>query len=379
MNPILLLTLAIAAVGANSLALSPLAQEVGTSFDLAAEDVLIATAVYGAGTAVAVLTLAPRADGLGLRRALVFALVAISIGLVMSVVSPNITVLAAGQGLAGLGAGVALPVTYALAAEIAPAGRESETLGKVLTGWTLSLVAGVSLAAVVADYFHWRGVFAVLAVLTLGLAALVWPTAKGTPRHGEKSSPWSALRVEGVPTALFTAAAYMAAFYGLYAYLGAHMTGALATSTTLAGVAALLYGVGFGLVAPLDRLIDRVGINRAAPLVFALLTAVYCALAMTAGQVWALLATCLLWGALNHLGLNLIVGRLTALDRTQRAAILGLYSATTYVSMFVGITAMRPVFTAYGFATTALIAACSILPALGLALRSRTRRVETPN
>ncbi|MGX9353811.1 MFS transporter [Roseobacteraceae bacterium S113] len=373
MSPILLLTLAIATVGANSLALSPLASEVGASFGLPAEDVLRAAALYGAGTALSALVLAPRADRIGLRRALVVALVAVTLGLIASTLAPGLAVLSLGQGLAGLGAGVALPVTYALAAELAPQGRESETLGKVLTGWTLSLVAGVSLAAVFADLVHWRGVFAVMAALTGGLAWAIWPTARGTPRNGRSSSPFTALRVPGIAPALFTAACYMAAFYGLYAYLGPHLTDVLGRSTTLAGVAALAYGIGFGVVAPLDRLIDRYGMLAMGPLVFGALCATYVTLALVAASVWVLLGVCVLWGAVNHLGLNLIVGRLTALDPGQRGAILGLYSATTYVAMFAGITAFKPLYVGFGFAPAAFMAALFILPALVISLAARLK------
>ncbi|WP_425038470.1 MFS transporter [Primorskyibacter sp. S187A] len=368
MSPILLLTLAIATVGANSLALSPLAAAVAVSFDTSAASVVQASAVYGAATALSALTLAPRADGFGLRRSLVWALGVITIGLILSAGAIGVMSLSLGQALAGVGAGVALPVIYALAAELAPEGRESETLGRVLTGWTLSLVVGVALAAILADLVHWRGVFAGMGLMTFVLAAILAPTAQGTARTGARSAPLSALRVPGLWPALLTAALFMAAFYGTYGYLGAHMTSVLGTSTTLAGISALSYGVGFGAVAPLDRLIDRFGTSRAAPMVFGALIAVYLVLNVSAGAVWSLLTMCLVWGGVNHLGLNLIVSRLTALDRTQRGAILGLYSATTYVAMFAGVAAMRPVFSALGFGAVASIGALCIVPAALMAV-----------
>src|SRR3990170_4569682 len=58
-----------------------------------------------------------------------------------------------------------VPAVMIASAAIAPPGRESGTIGVVLTGWTLSMVAGVSLSAVLADLLHWRAVFAAVAVL----------------------------------------------------------------------------------------------------------------------------------------------------------------------------------------------------------------------
>ena len=170
MKPVWVLMSAIGVVGANSLVLSPIATDVARSFaGRGASDVMLASAVYGAGTALSALFLAPQADRIGLKRALLWALTVLAAALVASALAPTLPVLVLAQGVTGLGAGLALPAIYGLAADIAPKGQESETLGKVLTGWTLSLVAGVSLSAVLADLLHWRAVFAVMAVASVSL------------------------------------------------------------------------------------------------------------------------------------------------------------------------------------------------------------------
>ncbi len=74
----------------------------------------------------------------------------------------------------------------------------------MLTGWTLSLVAGVSLPAIVADSAHWRVVFAALAGLAALLGIGVW---RGTGLHvgpgsTRRSSPLTALRVPKAPAVL---------------------------------------------------------------------------------------------------------------------------------------------------------------------------------
>lgn len=373
MRDVGVLLAAIGVIGSNSLVLSPIAGDVAASFPLrTAPDVMAASAVYGAGTAVSAVLLAPLADRIGLQRALRRALSILAVAIAMSAVAPVLWVLVLAQALAGLAAGVALPAIYALAAELAPPGRESETLGKVLTGWTLSLVAGVSLSAFLADVLHWRVIFVLLACSGAWLATRL-PDRGKVHRAADRvaGSPLSALRCAGLTSMLFAVASYMGAFYGLYAYLGAHLTTVLGLSTTLAGLAALSYGIGFGAVAPLDRLIDRYGRAASAPLVFAALVAVYLALAMFAASGTAILITCLLWGAMNHLGLNILVGQLTALSPHQRATILGLYSAVTYAAMFAATAAFKPVFERSGFAAAAALSACCIAPALMTVVRQR--------
>lgn len=365
MKPVWVLMCAIGVVGSNSLVLSPIASDVAATFEgKAASDVMMASAVYGGATALSALFLAPRADQIGLKRALILALVTLVVALLGSTVAPSLPVLIVAQGLAGIGAGLALPATYGLAADVAPKGEESATLGKVLTGWTLSLVAGVSFAAVLADVLQWRAVFGLMAAMSAGLILLVARMQVPERDAAAAVSPFKAFRVPGLLPILLAVVAFMSAFYGLYGFLGTHMTTVLGYSTGMAGLAALTYGVGFGAVAPLDRLIDRYSAQRAAPVVFGALVLVYLLMSLLAGQGLGIFVGCLFWGAVNHVGLNIMVGQLTALSAPQRGAILGIYSATTYVAMFVGTAAYRPMFETQGFGFIALVSAACIVPAL---------------
>ncbi|MEL6511122.1 MAG: MFS transporter [Pseudomonadota bacterium] len=375
MNPVWLLMLGISIVGSNSLVLSPIATDVAVSLPRSsATDVMFASAVYGAATAISALTLAPKADQIGLRRALFFALIGLCLAMAICASSTVLWVLIVGQALAGLAAGLALPAIYGLAAEIAPKGHESETLGNVLTGWTLSLVTGVSLSAVLTDFLHWRIVFVVLGSTGLILLIALRQAEISETRPTEKAtSPLEAIRITGLPPILFAVACYMAAFYGLYAYLGTHLTQALGIATGIAGLAALSYGVGFGVVAPLDRFIDQHGATKAAPVVFVTLLCVYVGLSLLAPFGMALIVFCFMWGAANHLGLNILVGQLTALSPGQRATILGLYSAVTYAAMFVGTTVFKVVFEAYDFSVIALLSAACIAPTTLGAVRRQHR------
>ncbi len=371
-----LLTASVAIVGSNSLVLSPISAAVAGSFPGAAPaDVMVAAAAYGLGTAVSALTLAPISDRVGADKALMWAMAVLVVALAASGLAPALWVLSLTQAVAGLAAGAALPSIYTRAAQIAPEGRESETLGVVLTGWTISMAAGVSLSAVLADLMHWRWVYVGLAAGALVVALLLrTPAARRIPAAvGAATSPLTALRVPGITRGLATCAAYMIAFYGVYTYLGAHVQGGLGRSTMAAGLATLSYGIGFGTAVRLDRLLDRHGPERLALPVFGALTLVYVGMAAIAASFAGLVLLCLAWGLANHLALNVIVGRLTALDAGQRGAIMGLYSATTYLCVFVGAVMYRPVFDFGGLAGGAALSVLFIsLPVVStLAARRR--------
>lgn len=376
MNPVWLLILAIGLVGGNSMVLSPIAAEVAASFPgTDPADVLTASALFGGGTALSALLLASRIGALGLGRALMIAVLVLGVSFALSAVSASLLMLSLAQALAGMAAGVALPATYGLAAVIAPKGRESQTLGKVLIGWTLSFVAGVTFSAVLADLVHWRAVYLALAVLALGLAGGVYSLmGLGRSPDGPRLSLVASLRLPGVMPLLTSQLLFMGAFYGLYAYLGPHLTGVLNLSTTLTGFAALSYGIGFGAAVPLDRLLDHVGPNRAAPWVFLMLIAIYGALAAVSGHALALILLCFAWGAVNHFGLNLLVGQLNAASPAHRASVMALNSAVTYGAMLIGTSGFKPIYENAGLTGCALTSAGFILLVLAVALMRQVRQ-----
>ena len=161
---------AIAIVGTNALLLSPLVQTVGADLSASPTQVLWASSGYGLGVAAAALLIAPIGDRIGSGRLLRMALAILTVGFVASALAPGLIALIAAQVLCGIAGGAALPSIYTMAAVIAPKGREARVVGAVITGWTLSLVLGVSLAAWSAEFLGWRMVYGALAAL----CALVW-------------------------------------------------------------------------------------------------------------------------------------------------------------------------------------------------------------
>lgn len=364
MNPVLILSLAIGVVGSNSLALSPLAGSVAMSFaGKAAPDVLVASACYGAATAASAVLLAPNVGRVGARNALLWAMTLLSLALVATSLAPSLLTMILFQTAAGMAAGVCLPCIYGFAADFSPPGRENETVGKVLTGWTVSLVVGVSIAALLADVVHWRIVFLILAaaglLITLALARMLPVDGAGGERVSAPS-PFDALKVPNIAPVLLSVTAFMVAFYGLYAFVGPHVHEDLRKSTTLAGLVSLSYGLGYGAATYFDPLIDRYGRKRAGPVVFGALISTYLVLALAGVSYLSLLLTAFAWGICVHLGMTILVGRLTSISPRNRAAILGLYSGVTYASMFVGTAAFRIIYASWSFVGTSIAAALCI-------------------
>ncbi|MEO1292952.1 MAG: MFS transporter [Pseudomonadota bacterium] len=382
---VLILAGAIGVIGSNSLVLSPIAAAVAQSFDgVSAVDIMIASAFYGAGVAINAFALAPLIDRLGALRCLILSLSLLSASLCASALATGIVALTAAQFVAGLAAGVALPATYTLASRVAPGGRESEVMGYVLTGWTLSMVAGVSGATLLAEVVGWRGVYLALTTLTLLVAAsllLGRPPRDADARTSSLSvadtpGPIAALAINGVAIALTACAAYMIAFYGLYAYVGTHAANELGLEPSLIGLVTMAYGVGFGLAAPIDRVIDRLGAGRVTLPVFATLAATYVSLGLGSMSLVVLIALSFAWGLINHLGLNIILVRLGRLAPDRRGAVMGLYSCVTYLTVFGGTLLYRPVYEWGGLRACALVSACCVLAAVAIQIASNARTTD---
>lgn len=372
-----LLTGCIAVIGSNSLVLGPIAPAVASSFQTSVPMVMIASAAFGLGTSASALFLARYIDRVGARRMLQGALLLLALALVASAAAPTVTALVAAQLLAGIAAGVAMPAIYASAAAIAPPGRESGTIGVVLTGWTLSMVAGVSLSAVLADLVHWRAVFAAVAILAvLALCGLAMTSLSDARKDGPAPTPLDALRVPGIVPLLVACGAFMTAFYGVYAYLGDHLHTGLGRPVSANGLAALAYGIGFGTAALLDGVIDRIGARRVMPFAYLLVAVVYLAIAAASDNFGLTMALVAAWGLANHFGLNVLVTCLTALDPARRGTVMGLNSAVTYLAVFVGTTGFGPIYSGLGFAASAMLAALLMLIAAAAAAWPSTRPMQ---
>lgn len=239
-STVYLLTGCVAILGSNSLVLGPIAPEVARSLGSSTSAVMAATAMFGLGTAASALLFARHIDRLGAWRVLRIAMAVLAAALLSSALVPYVGLLVAAQILAGLATGVALPAIYSSAAAIAPPGRESRTIGVVLTGWTLSLVVGVSFSAVLADFVQWRAVYAAVAVLAV--AAFVVLLRYQQPRAIATESapmPTEALKIPGVTPLLIACGAFMSAFYGIYGFLGDHLHNHLGKPLSANGLAAL--------------------------------------------------------------------------------------------------------------------------------------------
>lgn len=358
---LLILMCGIAAVGIQALMLSPMLPDIGRSLAAGPVEIGIASGAYGAGVALAALLAAPRLGQWPKRQAIQLAFAVIAAGLALCAAAFDWRVLVAGQFITGLAAGVIIPGTYALTADLTPDHMRSRAMGRVIFGWSVAMVAGVPVAAILADLVDWRGTFiavaAIAGVMIFGIGLL--PKAEATA--ASRPVPYrQALAVKGIPLALAATFVFMIGFYQTYTFLGDHARQLHQTGAWLGGLIAGSYGIGFGLAVFLDGFIDRMGPARLMAAALFVLGVNYIILPFATLNLWTAIAYPLIWGVAQHVGMNVLVSYIGATPQAERSTAMGLFSFITYVAVGLGGSVYGSVYATHGFLATSLAATASL-------------------
>ena len=363
-----ILMISIAVIGANSLLLSPILTNVASDLGTVPFRIAWAITAYNGATALSALFLAPFIDKWGLVKSIKWALMTLILGTLLAGVSFHWVMLTMGQLLAGLAAGVALPAIYALAPMIAPKGEEAKIVGRVLTGWSVALVAGIPLGTFLTDQFGWRIVYYVLATISafalfsyylrshlmLHIQPALSPKA---PRATFLKNLFSPFTIASVPSLLAINFLYMTAFYGIYTYVPTYLKVLRGISATEAGAIILFYGIGFGIGSFMDRFIDRLGAGMALLSSLLAITGVYLLIPLDFVTGQFVYGIFLLWGLVNHFGLNCVIVLLGQAKTLNKGRVMGMNSAITYLGGSMGSAIFGMIYHSASFLTICIIAA----------------------
>jgi MFS transporter, DHA1 family, inner membrane transport protein len=360
-NHLVILMAGIAAVGIQALMLSPLLPDIAQALAAGPVEIGIASGAYGAGVALAAFLAAPRLGQWRKRRAIQIAFAVIAVGLALCAAAFDWRVLVAGQFVTGLAAGVIIPGTYALTADLTPDHMRSRAMGRVIFGWSVAMVAGIPLAALIADLLDWRGTFLAVAVISAGMIFGIGLLPRTAAVAATRPVPYRrALAVKGIPLALIATFVFMIAFYQTYTFLGDHVRHLHQAGAWLGGLVACSYGVGFGLAVFFDAFIDRVGPARLMAAALFVLGINYILLPLSTLTLWTAIAYPVIWGLAQHVGMNTLVSYIGAAPPAERSTAMGLFSFITYVAVGLGGGVYGSVYANYGFFATSLAATASL-------------------
>ena len=360
---LLFLFLGISIIGANSLLISPIMNDISNSLNTSATYIALSASSYGAGTAFSAYFLAKLGDKYGQRIVLIFSGVILSLGISLSGFANHWLTLVTAQAFAGLAAGSMIPSLYSMASNIAPAGQSTKYVSKVLTGWAMAMVFGVPFSALVADLYSWRSSYFILGAVTAIITVCFWflPRQQKNSNRAKLLSKKQLIQLPLLKPMLWITAGYMMAFYGIYIFIGDYSVQTLDVTTTQSGFIAMYYGFGFALAMVADSWIDKKTPYVALPIVLAAATLIYLSMIITKNSFITLLISCAIWGFINHILLNCLVLILGNINQENKVAIIGFYSCTTYIATMIAGILFGFVYTKLGgFSASLLLAALSL-------------------
>ncbi|WP_449220486.1 MFS transporter [Tistrella mobilis] len=361
---------AVAGIGTEAFAVAPLLIDIARDFDMAATDAAFAISAYGLAVAVSAPLFGLFAGHLPRRRLIAAGMVIATIAGIIAATAQSFGMLLAARMLSGLACGAVLPTIYAYVGDMVPFAARGRVMGRVMFGWAITMVTGVPLAGIAAEYLGWRGTLtaAALIILVLAVAVLRLPqppardaagpaTGSGPDAAGFLARLRHAVTRPGVAALLATNLANMVSFYGIYAYVGTALRNLEGSGAAAAGAIVLWYGVGLAGSTLNARLVDRVGKDRALTVALAVLAVDMVAMSQSLGRPVAFEATLILWGLAQGTVVTALNTLATERAGTARGLVMALMSAVTYLGISTGTAVLGLVMAAHGFAAVGLVAA----------------------
>ncbi|MFE3168853.1 MFS transporter [Streptomyces sp. NPDC059224] len=348
------MTAAVTAIGAQALVPGVLLPDIAEGVGLSAVTAGGIFGIYGLALAASSFAAGVCLRRLAGRARVVGGLAGLAAGLVVVASASDGLGLLTGVVVAGAAAGIALPAVYGLVAVMVDGELASRATSRVLLGWALSLVVGIPVAGLIAQLFSWRSAFVVLAALALVAAVFGLGLPSADPPEERRPQFREVLSDRAVLPLLGAVAAFMATFYGVFAFVGSDARAHLGHGPGLSSAVALAYGCGFASAGLLHRWTNRLE-RILLPLTFAALIAVYALLPLADRTLPTVLLAAAVWGMVNETALTMLVVRISRASAASEA--LALYNSITYISAAVGTACAGAIVSSVGFARLGLAAA----------------------
>lgn len=270
---------------------------------------------------------------------MVLGLTLLTLGSVISAITPSYGVVVAARIVAALGAATFAPLASAAGSIIVPEERRQAALATVFAGMTIASVLGVPLATFLSGGLGWRPALlgvAILCAIGLGGVLLFVPRLS----TGVRPTASAYREVFGTPGAAVTVSTtllFMAAQFVVYGIAGAFLTQRFGATSSTTSITLLAFGV-LGVLgnATAGRVGDRAGAARLVTVALAGLGVAYVALLATPRLIVAAMVIFAFWAYFSQLYQAPQQSRLVTLLPNQRALILALNAAALYLGMSVG-------------------------------------------
>lgn len=201
---------------------------------------------YALGVVLGAPIIAVLASRLPRRTLLIGLMLMFALGNGLSALAPSYGWMLFFRFLSGLPHGAYFGVAALVAAGLVPPNRRAQAVARVMAGLTVATVIGVPLANGLGQAIGWRAGFAIVAVLALTTALLVWAFAPRDAAPGD-ASPLRELGALGrrqVWLTLATGAIGFGGLFAVYTYVASTMLEVTGVSGDLLPLVLGIFGIG---------------------------------------------------------------------------------------------------------------------------------------
>lgn len=316
--------------------------------------------IYALGVVVGAPVLAVLGARVARRTLLIILMLLFAAGNALSALAPDMSTMLLFRFLAGFPHGAYFGVAALVAAQVVPPDRRARAVSRVMLGLTAATVIGVPFANIIGQVAGWRWGFAIVALLALLTAVLLWIFApRDKPMAG--ASPLrelGALRNGQVWLVLAIGAVGFGGMFSVYTYLASTLLSV--TGTTAAAIPPMLTIFGLGMMA--GTFIAGWAADKAQmPTVGALLLAVTLLLLLypfAAHSLWTLAPVIFLIGCTGSVGVPLQMRLMDVAGEAQTLAASLHHSAFNFANALGPWAASLAIAAGHGFEASGWVGAC---------------------
>jgi DHA1 family inner membrane transport protein len=278
-------------------------------------------------------------SGIDRRLLLVGSLVYYALGHALSALAPEFWSLLVIRALMVVSAGIFTPQAAAAVGLLVPPEKRAGAVAFIFIGWSIASVAGMPTGSLIAAFLGWRLAFALMAVLALIAAVMVWRTLPKGLHIGRLSlKAWSDVFFDPVLIViLLVTLASASGQFTVFSYL------ALLFKEMLAAPPALIAGLlaGFGLAGVIGnslaaRFVARSGIDRMILLAFLAMVIGMISFSAFIGTLAGVAVSLAIWGLGTFSSNSLQQSRLIAHAPQLASASVALNTSTIYLGQAIG-------------------------------------------
>lgn len=347
------LILGVIAIGVEALIISPILEDISKTFQVTPGVAGWTVSSYGLALAIFSPLFASVSERFQRQKIMFLGLLIFAAANILCMLSNSFEMLMISRILSGASAGAYLPNCYSYVADTTAYEERGNTMGRVMAGWSISLIFGIPLGAITADIFGWRMCFLIVAGISI-LAALKISKLQNSPKYFDvQLLPSKKIKlIFRRKNILLLAINFtdMLSFYGIYTYLGRETRTQLESGSASFGAFVLCYGVGLFLSTTNGWIIDRLG--KIATIKISLLSLFFLLsfILPSSINIWiALTFTMLSWGVFQGFAQTSIATAISETTPNARGVIMATLSCSTYLAVTISSIFGGLVYDSFGF------------------------------